>query len=159
MQEEFEIMPNEEQIAMMNKEFSEKGVGTQKSASHLFEYPIPVYTIDVCSKFCGFASAAVKIISTLDTVFVSRNKKAIDFIATSITKNRIAVASIANLTQEFAANVTRMPIKQSMYKLLELHNSMSVILGELCVYVKSVQMQEIVQRHTLAGCVLHGLCI
>ena len=159
MQEEFEIIADDGQIAKMNEEFKIRGVCGKKCESHFFEYPLPVYMTDVCSKFCDMASVAIKIITSLDTAYVSRNRKFIDFIVDCLNKNRVEIGCLANIAREFQPNVVKMPIKQSMYKLLELLNSMSVLLGDLCVYVKSVQMQETVQRHMLAASVLHGLCI
>ena len=63
------------------------------------------------------------------------------------------------MDQEIFLPIQRMPIKQSMYKLLELFNTMSIMLDDLSVYIKSVDMQEVVMRHLLANSVLHSLCV
>lgn len=159
MQDEFEMLPDDEQVEMMNREFKELGVGGERVETHYFEYPIPVYMTDHCIDFCGCCDMTTQIISTLDSNFLARNKKTFDFILASTRKNRIAVAKYAGITQNLAVRVDRMPIKQSMYRLLSLHNSMSICLSELNVYVKSAEMQEVILRHLIIGSIIHGVCI
>ncbi|MDE7079437.1 MAG: hypothetical protein K2O95_04900 [Clostridia bacterium] len=159
MQEEFDIIASEEQMAQMNKEFKELNVEKKTSRTNLFTYPLPVYMTDVCFRFCKCANTFAKIITSMDKMFVSRNQKVLNFILNGMAKNRICLANTSNITQEVFVAVERMPIKQSMYRLLELHNEMSMILADIGVYDKSAQMQEIVLRHVLLGSVLHGLCI
>ncbi|MBD5100625.1 MAG: hypothetical protein HDT29_05090 [Clostridiales bacterium] len=159
MQEEFEIIASDEQIEQMNREFKERGVEKKISQTHSFSYPLPVYMTDACLRFCKCSYTFTKIVSSLDRVFISRNQRVFDFILGEIAKNRICIANTGNITQEIFVTAERMPIKQSMYKLLGLHNEMSMILSEIGVYDKSAQMQEIVLRHVLLGSVLHGICI
>ena len=101
----------------------------------------------------------LSILGLLDQIFVARNKKVIDFIIKSIGKNNTAIALKGDITQEIFMPAKRMPMKQSMYRLLELPNLMSIALDELCLYDKSVSMQEALTRHLLIGSTLHGLCI
>lgn len=159
MQDEFEIIASEEQIAQMNKEFKELNVVKKTSQTHLFSYPLPVYMTDSSLRFCKCSYTFAKIITSLDRNFVSRNQKVLNFILNGMAKNRIYVANISNITQEIFVAVERMPIKLAMYKLLDLHNDMSMILSDISVYDKSAQMQEIILRHILIGSVLHGICI
>ena len=159
MQNEFEIIASEEQMEKMNKEYRKLEAEKKTSQSHLFAYPLPVYMTDKCAQFCKCCNAIAKIISSMDAMFVARNAKVMDFILADVAKNKILISNMANITQEIFVAVERMPIKQSMYKLLELHNSMSMILSELSVYDSSAQMQNIVLRHVLLGSVLHGICI
>ena len=159
MQNEFEIIANDEQIAQMNKEFEEINVVKKTSQTHFFTYPLPVYMTDTCLRFCKCAYTFAKIVNSLDRVFISRNQKILDFILNGVAKNRICIANTAKITQEIFVAVERMPIKQSMYKLLALHNEMSMILSDISIYDKSAQMQEVVMRHVLLGSVLHGICI
>ena len=159
MQEEFDIIASEEQMAQMNKEYKELNVEKKTSVSSLFTYPLPVYMTDVCTRFCKCANTFAKIITSMDKTFVSRNQKVLNFILNGIAKNRIRIANMANITQEIFVAVERMPIKQAMYRLLELHNEMSMILSDISVYDKSAQMQETVLRHVLLGSILHVICI
>ncbi|MDE7349041.1 MAG: hypothetical protein K2N53_05200, partial [Clostridia bacterium] len=117
------------------------------------------YMTDHCFEFCKCAKEMTSILGGLDKLFVSRNKKVIDFLMTSIQKNSVAIAIKGNVTQEIFMPAQRMPIKQSMYRLLELHNFMSISLDGLSAYDKSVSMQEVICRHLLLGSVLHGVCI
>ncbi len=159
MQDEFDLIASEEQIRKMNEEFDKLDRERKSSQSHLFSYPIPVYMTDKCAEFCKRCTAIAKIISSMDAVFISRNSEIMDFILQSANKNKTLVAGMANITGEIFVSVERMPIKQSMYKLLELHNFMSIILSELSVYDNSAQMQNIIQRHLLSSSILHGICI
>ena len=159
MQDEFEMIADDGQIAKMNEEYRKVKATQNASISHSFIYPLPVYMRDICLGFCKSALTFAKIISAMDTAFVSRNKKTMDFILNAMAKNRICIANTASITQEIFVATERMPIKQSMYRLLELHNQMSMLLSDICVYDKSAQMQEVVMRHMLAGSVLHGICI
>ncbi|MDE5549679.1 MAG: hypothetical protein K2J13_05455, partial [Clostridia bacterium] len=118
-----------------------------------------VYMTDACLRFCKCAVNFAKIISSLDRVFVAHNQKVFNFILNGVAKNRICIANTGKITQEIFVSVERMPIKQSMYRLLELHNQMSMILSDISVYDKSAQMQEVILRHVLLGSVLHGICI
>ena len=152
------LMADDAQIADMQREFASLGVGG-KNESRLCSYPLPVYMTDKCFEFCKRAKEMLAILGGLDQLFVSRNKKVMDFISKSIGKNIVVVALKGNVTQEIFLPAQRMPIKQSMYRLLELHNHMSIALDELSVYEKSVSMQEVVTRHLLIGSVLHGVCI
>ena len=153
------LIADDNQIADMQREYAKMGVGMGKNESKLFDYPLPVYMTEHCFSFCKRAKEMLGIINLLDQIFVSRNKTVIDFIVKAIGKNAIAVALKGEITQEIFLPIQRMPIKQSMYRLLQLHNLMSVALDELCVYDKSAGMQEIVTRHLLVGSVLHGICI
>lgn len=160
MQEnEFDMIADDEKISLMQKEYEALGVGKKISKSKAFSYPLPIYMTGACEDFCKCSNAMAGIISGLDKMFVSRNKKTMDFILGAIVKNRILISMKSNLNGEIFVPVDRMPLKQSMYRLLELHNSMSIILSELTVYDNSAQHQEIVLRHILLGSVLHGLCI
>ena len=159
MQEDFDIIASEEQIEQMNREFDKLKVEKKASISHAFNYPLPVYMLDSCLRFCKCAFTFAKIITSMDKIFVSRNQKVLNYILGGMAKNRICIANMSNNTQEIFVAVERMPIKQSMYRLLELHNEMSMLLSDISVYDKSAQMQEIVLRHVLLGSVLHGICI
>ena len=156
---EFDMIADEGQIADMNREYDALGVGAGKTRTALFQYPIPVYMTDKCADFCRCCKEMTAIIAQFDRIFVSRNRKNVEFILNVATKNRIRVSVLANFANEVFVGVQKMPLKQSMYRLLELHNSMSVTLCELADYVKGAEMQEIISAHLLAGSVLHGICI
>ncbi|MDE6276421.1 MAG: hypothetical protein K2M75_07815 [Clostridia bacterium] len=153
------LIADDAQIADMQREFSALGIGGGRNDSRLCSYPLPVYMTDKCFEICKCAKEMVVILNGLDKMFVSRNQKVIDFLIKSIGKNNVAIALKGNITQEIFLPEQRMPIKQSMYRLLELHNYISIALEELCVYDKSVSMGEVVVRHLLVGSVLHGICI
>ena len=153
------IIADDTQIADMQMAYASLGVCGGKNESRLCAYPLPVYMTEHCLDFCKSAKETLAILQLLDQIFVSRNKKIIDFIVKSIGKNNTAIALKGNITQEIHLSVQRMPMKQSMYRLLQLHNLMSIALDELSVYDKSVGMQEVITRHLLLGSVLHGLCI
>ena len=155
---DFEIA-DETQIADMQMEYASLGVSVGKNESRLCTYPLPVYMTEQCFSFCKCAKEMLAILNLLDQIFVARNKNVIDFIVKSIGKNNTAIALKGDITQEITLTVQRMPMKQSMYRLLQLHNLMSIALDELCVYDKSVNMQEVITRHLLIGSVLHGICI
>lgn len=162
MEENFDgdyILADDEQVSQMQAEYGKLGIGAGENASRLNIYPLPVYMIDKCFEFCKAAKQSCAIFSQLDKLFLSRNKREIDFITTSVEKNRIVIASKAEMDQEIFLPIQRMPIKQSMYKLLELFNTMSIMLEDLSVYIKSVDMQGVVMRHLLANSVLHSLCV
>lgn len=153
------LMADDTQIANMQREYAKIGVCSGKNESKFCTYPLPIYMREHCLTFCKCSREALAILELLDQIFVSRNKKAIDFIIKSLVKNNTSIALKGDVTQEISLNVQRMPMKQSMYRLLQLHNSMSIALDELCVYDKSVNMQEVITRHLLVGSVLHGICI
>lgn len=153
------VIADDAQIADMQREYASLGVSGGKNESRLCSYPLPVYMTDSCFEFCKCAKETVAILGGLDKLFVSRNKKVIDFITNSIQKNSISIALKGSVTQEIFLPAQRMPIKQSMYRLLELHNFMSVALDGISAYDKSVSMQEVIVRHLLLGSVLHGICI
>ena len=153
------LIADDTQIANMQREYEALGISGGKNESRICSYPLPVYMKDKCFEFCKCAKEFLVILSGLDSIFVSRNQKVIDFLIKSIGKNSAAIALKGDITQEIFLPAQRMPIKQSMYRLLELHNFMSIVLDELCVYDKSVGMGEAVVRHLLAGSVLHGVCI
>ena len=153
------LIADDTQVANMQREYAVLGLVGGKNESRLCEYPLPVYMKDNCFEFCKCAKESVVILSGLDKIFVSRNQKVIDFLIKSLGKNCASIAIKGDITQEIFLPEQRMPIKQSMYRLLELHNFMSIALDELCVYDKSVSMGETVVRHLLLGSVLHGLCI
>ncbi len=162
MEENFDgdyILADDGQVSQMQAEYSKLGIGAGENVSRLNIYPLPVYMIDKCFEFCKAAKQACAIFSQLDKLFLSRNKREIDFITTSVEKNRIVIAGKAEMDHEIFLPIQRMPIKQSMYKLLELFNTMSIMLDDLSVYIKSVDMQEVVMRHLLANSVLHSLCV
>ena len=153
------VMPDDSQIAQMQREYAHKGVCECKNESRLCAYPLPVYMKEHCLAFCKSGKEMIAILGQLDQIFVSRNKKLVDFIVKSLGKNCIAVASKGELIQDIDVNIQRMPIKQSMYRLISLHSSMSIDLDGLFAYDKSVSLQEVVTRHLILGSVLHGLCI
>lgn len=153
------LIADDTQIASMQKEYEALGIGGSKNQSRLCPYPLPVYMRDKCFEFCKLAKEAVVILNGLDKIFVSRNQKVVDFLIKAIGKNAAAIALKGDVTQEILLPEQRMPIKQSMYRLLELLNFMSIVLDELCLYDKSVSMGETVVRHLSVGSVLHGLCI
>lgn len=153
------LIADDSQIADMQREYAKMGVGLGKNESRICVYPLPVYMTEHCFSFCKCAKEMLTILSLLDQIFVSRNKNVIDFIVKSIGKNNVAIALKGEITQEIFLPAQRMPIKQSMYRLLQLHNLMSIALDELCAYDKSVGMQEVITRHLLVGSVLHGICI
>lgn len=152
------LIANDAQIADMQKEYASLGVcGINESS--LCTYPLPVYMTDNCFEFCKNGKEMLVIFDGLDSLFVSRNKTIIDFLTKSISKNIVDVALKGNITQDIYLSAQRMPIKQSMYRLVELHNLMSMSLDKLSIYDKSVKMQEVITRHLLLGSVLHGICI
>ena len=153
------LIADDAQIANMQREYASLGIGGGKNESRLCSYPLPVYMTDKCFEFCKCSKEMTVILSGLDKLFVSRNQKVIDFIVKSIGKNNVTISIKGNITQEIFLPAQRMPIKQSMYRLIELHNFMSIALEELAVYDKSVSMGEVVVRHLLVGSVLHGICI
>ena len=153
------LIADDAQIADMQREYASLGISVGKNESRLCTYPLPVYMTEHCFSFCKSGKEMLMILNSLDQIFVSRNKSVIDFIVKSIGKNNTAIAFKGNITQEIFLPVQRMPIKQSMYRLLQLHNLMSIALDELSVYDKSVSMQEVITRHLLIGSVLHGICI
>jgi len=75
------------------------------------------------------------------------------------SKNQSRLCAYPLPVQEIFLPAQRMPIKQSMYRLIELHNFMSIALDGLSEYDKSVSMQEVICRHLLSGSILHGICI
>ncbi|MDE5654401.1 MAG: hypothetical protein K2I46_02210, partial [Clostridia bacterium] len=153
------MIADDEQIANMQKEYASIGVCGCRNESRFCTYPLPVYMTEHCFAFCKSGKEMLSILGQLDQIFVARNKQVIDFIIKSIGKNTTAIALKGDITQEIFLPAKRMPMKQSMYRLLELHNLMSIALDELCVYDKSVGMQEVVTRHLLLGSILHGICI
>ncbi len=153
------LIANDDQIADMQREYASLGVSGSKNQSRLCAYPLPVYMTDSCFEFCKYAKEMIDIFGGLDKLFVSRNKKIIDFLTKSIQKNNIAIALKGHVAQEIFLPAQRMPIKQSMYRLIELHNFMSIALDGLSEYDKSVSMQEVICRHLLSGSILHGICI
>ncbi len=153
------LIANDDQIADMQREYASLGVSGSKNQSRLCAYPLPVYMTDSCFEFCKYAKEMIAIFGGLDKLFVSRNKKIIDFLTKSIQKNNIAIALKGHVAQEIFLPAQRMPIKQSMYRLIELHNFMSIALDGLSEYDKSVSMQEVICRHLLSGSILHGICI
>ncbi len=153
------VIADDTQIANMQREYESIGVCACKNESRSCVYPLPVYMTEHCLSFCKCGKEMLSILGLLDQIFVARNKKAIDFIIKSIGKNNTAIALKGDITQEIFLPAKRMPMKQSMYRLLELHNLMSIALDELCLYDKSVSMQEALTRHLLIGSTLHGLCI
>lgn len=153
------LIANDDQIADMQREYASLGVSGSKNQSRLCAYPLPVYMTDSCFEFCKYAKEMIAIFGGLDKLFVSRNKKIIDFLTKSIQKNNIAIALKGHVVQEIFLPAQRMPIKQSMYRLIELHNFMSIALDGLSEYDKSVSMQEVICRHLLSGSILHGICI
>lgn len=150
---------DDSQIADMQREFQSLGIGEGKNQSRLCVYPLPIYMTGKCLDFCKACKEFFAVYSQLDKMFVERNKRILNFIIGGIEKNRVAIAIKGDLTQEIFVSSQRMPIKQSMYKLIELHNIMGIALDELSIYDKSAEMQEVVTRHLLIGCVLHGICI
>lgn len=162
MEENFDgdfALPSEENMAKMQQEYSQKGITAGRNISRIDVYPLPVYTLDKCFDFCKAVKEVCAIFSQLDKIFVSRNKKEIDFIISCVEKNRIVVANKADIMQDIFLPRRQMPIKQSMYRLLELFNSMSMTLETLTVYEKSVEIQEVITRHLLACSVFHSICI
>ena len=153
------VIADDAQIADMQREYASLGISGGKNESRICSYPLPIYMTDSCFEFCKCAKEMLAILSGLDKLFVSRNKKIIDFITVSIQKDSVAIALKGNITQEIFLPAQRMPIKQSMYRLLELHNLMSIALDGLSTYDKSVSMQEVIIRHLLLGSILHGVCI
>ena len=147
------------QIADMQREYAALGINSGKNESRLCTYPLPVYMTDGCFDFCKKSKEMIVIISNLDKLFVSRNQKSIDFLKKSIGKNATTVSVKGGVTQDIFLPMQRMPIKQSMYRLLELHNAMSIMLDDLSTYDKSMSMQEVITRHLLVGSILHGICI
>ena len=153
------LIANDAQIADMQREYASLGVSGGKNESRLCSYPLPVYMTDSCFEFCKCAKEMIAILGGLDKLFVSRNKRVIDFLTKSIQKDSITIALKGNITQEIFLPAQRMPIKQAMYRLLELHNFMSIVLDAISEYDKSVSMQEVIVRHLLLGSILHGICI
>lgn len=153
------LIADDTQIADMQREYSALGIGAGKNESRLCAYPLPIYMRDKCFEFCKRAKEMIAVLGGLDSTFVTRNQNIVDFLVKSIGKNSVAIALKGEITQEIFLPTQRMPIKQSMYRLLELHNYMSIALDELTVYDKGVGMGEVVVRHLLLGSVLHGLCI
>ena len=153
------LLADDAQMEQMQREYAALGISGGKNESRICTYPLPVYMTDHCFEFCKCAKEMTSILGGLDKLFVSRNKKIIDFLTVSIQKNSVAIALKGNVTQEIFLPAQRMPIKQSMYRLLELHNFMSIALDGLSAYDKSVSMQEAITRHLLLGSILHGVCI
>ena len=152
-------LASEEEMEKMRQEYSQMGITAGKNVSQTNVYPLPIYTLDKCFGFCKAAKEICAIFSQLDKIFVSRNKKEIDFIITCVEKNRIVISNKADITEDIFLPRRQMPIRQSMYKLLELFNSMSMTLETINVYEKSVEIHEVMMRHLLAGSVLHSICI
>ena len=93
MEENFDgdyILADDGQVSQMQAEYSKLGIGAGENVSRLNIYPLPVYMIDKCFEFCKAAKQACAIFSQLDKLFLSRNKREIDFITTSVEKNRLA---------------------------------------------------------------------
>lgn len=164
MKDEFEMIADDAQAAMMNREYERMGIVTPLSAeggekgdckngcaakeqgfwtSEAYSLPLPVYMRDDCLRYLSLAESAGEIINSLDGKFRKAYKDILGYVYKKENENCLYIRALADIKEDVRAESTPAPLKNAMTSLLHIASVQSVLLDRILSYDKSWKSKEI----------------